>query len=122
MAVRRIIANLPATDPVRLARFYCDVFGLAIPLEMGWIAFLKGDARPEIELHTASEGGSGTAMPAISIAVDDLDAVETAARAAGAAPVYGPVTEPWGVRRFYLRDPEGNLINVLAHTDAHHEG
>ena len=28
---------------------------------------------------------------------------------------YGPVTEPWGVTRFYVRDPFGRLINVLEH-------
>ena len=28
---------------------------------------------------------------------------------------YGPITEPWGVRRFYVRDPFGRLINILEH-------
>ena len=28
---------------------------------------------------------------------------------------YGPVNEPWGVRRLFLRDPAGHLINVLEH-------
>jgi len=29
--------------------------------------------------------------------------------------VYGPVDEPWGVRRFFVRDPDGVVISVLAH-------
>jgi catechol 2,3-dioxygenase-like lactoylglutathione lyase family enzyme len=28
----------------------------------------------------------------------------------------GPVTEPWGVTRFYVRDPFGHLINILGHS------
>jgi catechol 2,3-dioxygenase-like lactoylglutathione lyase family enzyme len=28
---------------------------------------------------------------------------------------YGPKSEPWGVRRFYVRDPFGKLINILQH-------
>ncbi|HYN27676.1 MAG TPA: glyoxalase, partial [Burkholderiales bacterium] len=24
-------------------------------------------------------------------------------------------SEPWGVRRFYVRDPFGKLINILQH-------
>ncbi|REM04562.1 glyoxalase, partial [Mycobacterium tuberculosis] len=28
---------------------------------------------------------------------------------------YGPASEPWGVRRFYLRDPLGRLVNILQH-------
>jgi catechol 2,3-dioxygenase-like lactoylglutathione lyase family enzyme len=29
---------------------------------------------------------------------------------------YGPVDEPWGVRRFFIRDPEGSLVNILSHS------
>jgi hypothetical protein len=28
---------------------------------------------------------------------------------------YGPTSEPWGVRRFFVRDPFGKLINILVH-------
>jgi predicted enzyme related to lactoylglutathione lyase len=113
MAVTRIVANLTAPDPVGLARFYAEVFGLELPFDMGWIAFLSSDATQKIELHTASEGGSGTQLPVISIGVDDLDAAEAAVRAAGAEVVYGPASEPWGLRRFFFRDPAGNLVNVV---------
>ena len=34
---------------------------------------------------------------------------------AGVAIEYGPVEEPWGVRRFFVRDPVGTLVNVLMH-------
>lgn len=113
MAVTRIVANLSAPDPMALARFYAQVFELDLPLDMGWIAFLNKETTQKIELHTASEGGSGTELPVISIGVDDLDATEIAVRAAGAEIIYGPVTETWGLRRFFFRDPAGNLINVV---------
>jgi predicted enzyme related to lactoylglutathione lyase len=115
MAVTRIVANLAAPDPVALAMFYKKVFELELPFDMGWIAFLSSDTTQKIELHAASEGGSGTELPVISIGVDDLDATETAVRAAGAQVVYGPVKESWGLRRFYFRDPAGNLVNVVDH-------
>jgi predicted enzyme related to lactoylglutathione lyase len=113
MAVTRIIANLSAPDPISLARFYQQVFELDLPHDMGWIAFLDKNATQKIELHTASQGGSGTELPVISIGVDDLDATEAAVRAAGAEVVYGPVREEWGLRRFFFRDPAGNLVNVV---------
>jgi predicted enzyme related to lactoylglutathione lyase len=112
MAVRRIVANLHAPDPAALARFYAEVFGFELPLDMGWISFLTGGTQ-QIELHAASEGGSGTEVPVISIEVDDLAAAEAAVRLAGAEVTYGPVSEPWGIRRFYFRDPAGNLINTV---------
>jgi predicted enzyme related to lactoylglutathione lyase len=113
MAVTRIVANLAAPDPMALARFYQEVFGLNLAFDMGWITFLSRDAAQKIELHTASEGGRGTELPVISIGVDDLDATEAAIRAAGAEVVYGPAKEAWGLRRFFFRDPAGNLINVV---------
>lgn len=113
MAVTRIVANIYTTSPVELARFYQDVFELEMKFDMGWIAFLSREATQKIELHTASEGGAGTELPVISIGVDDLDATEAEVRKAGAGIVYGPVREPWGLRRFFFRDPSGNLVNVV---------
>ena len=54
-------------------------------------------------------------MPDLSIEVDDVDAALAAMEAAGFQIEYGPVDEPWGVRRFFVRDPFGKLINILAH-------
>nr|WP_294560107.1 VOC family protein [uncultured Rhodopila sp.] len=115
MAVTRIVANLAAPDPMALAMFYRKVFGLDLPFDMGWIAFLSTATTQQVELHTASQGGSGKQLPVISIGVDDLDATENAVRAAGAEVVYGPVEESWGLRRFFFRDPAGNLVNVVDH-------
>ncbi len=113
MGVTRIVANLKAPDPMALANFYKEVFDLDLPFDMGWIAFLSKDSTQKIELHTASEGGCGTELPVISIGVEDLDSIEAAVRAAGAEVVYGPTTEDWGLRRFFFRDPAGNLVNVV---------
>lgn len=109
----RIVANLSAPDPIALAKFYEEVFELDLSLDMGWISFLTNESTQKIELHTASQGGSGTELPVISIGVDDLDATEASVRAAGAEIVYGPVKEDWGLRRFYFRDMAGNLVNVV---------
>lgn len=113
MGVTRIVANLKASDPMALAKFYNETFKLDLPFDMGWIAFLNKDATQKIELHTASEGGCGTELPVISIGVEDLEEAEAAVRAAGAEVVYGPTTEAWGLRRFFFRDPSGNLVNVV---------
>jgi len=37
-------------------------------------------------------------------------------RGAGVLIDYGPVLEPWGVRRFFVRDPFGRLVNFLSHS------
>lgn len=113
MTVTRIVANLKADEPSELAEFYQKVFGLRLPLDMGWITFLEADSQQKVEMHTASQGGNGTELPVVSIGVDDLASCEASVRDAGADIVYGPVKEEWGLSRFYFRDPAGNLINVV---------
>lgn len=69
-----------------------------------------------LQISFLSEGGSGTPVPDLSIEVDDLDAALERMKTAGVAIEYGPADEPWGVRRFYVRDPFGKLVNILTHT------
>jgi len=116
MSVLRIVTNLKTTEPAATAAFYRDMFGLEPAMDQGWIVTLAGTPSQPVQLTLASEGGSGTELPALSIEVDDLDDTLSRARKLGADPEYGPVDEPWGVRRFYIRDPAGTLINVLSHS------
>jgi catechol 2,3-dioxygenase-like lactoylglutathione lyase family enzyme len=102
-----------------VAGFYRDIFGLETAMDHGWIVTLAGAGQQATQLSIASEGGSGTEVPALSIEVDDLEGVLARAAAQGHTPAYGPVSEPWGVRRFYLRDPAGHLVNVLSHIAEH---
>jgi len=51
----------------------------------------------------------------LTIEVDDVDAAHARAVAAGAKILYPLTTEPWGVRRFYVSDPDGVVINVMTH-------
>ncbi len=115
MAVKRIVANIAANDVDRAKAFYGDVLGLGIAMDHGWIVTFAAPTSAAPQISIAREGGSGTAVPDISIEVDDLDEIHRRAAAAGFAIEYGPRREPWGVRRFYVRDPFGRLINVLAH-------
>ncbi|WP_376095724.1 VOC family protein [Roseomonas sp. CCTCC AB2023176] len=116
MAVKRIVANIAAAETGAARAFYGDVLGLDLVMDLGWIvtfAAASESAVPQVSI--AAEGGSGTAVPDLSVEVDDFDDVLRRAEEAGFLPEYGPVREPWGVRRFYLRDPFGRLVNILTH-------
>jgi catechol 2,3-dioxygenase-like lactoylglutathione lyase family enzyme len=54
-------------------------------------------------------------VPDLSIEVDDLDAAIARVKKAKVPIEYGPTSEPWGVRRFFVRDPFGKLLNILVH-------
>lgn len=115
MAVRRIVANLAAADPAEAKAFYADFLGLDVVMDLGWILTFAADGSAMPQLSVASEGGGGTPVPALSIEVDDVDAAYLEARKRGLSIVYDLTDEPWGVRRFFVRDPFGNTVNILAH-------
>lgn len=115
MKVKRIVANINTQTVDDAKHFYQEVFGLDLLMDHGWIATYGSDEQMSVQISFASQGGSGTPTPDLSIEVDDIDAALDRIQRAGIPLEYGPVNEPWGVRRFYVRDPFGKLVNVLAH-------
>jgi catechol 2,3-dioxygenase-like lactoylglutathione lyase family enzyme len=115
MAVNRVVANI-ATEQLETAKvFYGEVLGMEIGMDHGWIITFIGSGLSSPQISFAAEGGSGTPVPDLSIEVDDLAAVHSRMVGAGYQVEYGPVTEPWGVKRFFVRDPFGKLLNILCH-------
>jgi catechol 2,3-dioxygenase-like lactoylglutathione lyase family enzyme len=115
MKVKRIVANVATGDIAAARRFYGEILGLDVLMDHGWLTTYGSSAKMTVQVSFAREGGSGTPVPDLSIEVDDVDAALARVRKAGIAIEYGPVDEPWGVRRFYVRDPFGKLINILTH-------
>lgn len=117
MAVRRIVADLSAADPGKARAFYETLLGLKVVMDQGWILTFASDVPTTPQVTVASEGGSGTPVPHLSVEVDDVDDVHRRASAAGFEIVYDITDEPWGVRRFFVRDPTGRVVNILAHIE-----
>ncbi len=115
MTVLRIVANIAADDPSEVQTFYTELFGLDVLMDFGWIVTLGSKERATTQISLMSDGGSGTPVPDISIEVDDVDTVHDRAREMGCAIKYDLTDEPWGVRRFFVADPTGKILNVLSH-------
>lgn len=115
--VKRIVPNLHATEAERAAgdTFYRDILGLECLMDLGWIQTYGGPTPVIPQVNLGTEGGSETLLPQVSIEVDSVDEAYTRMSEAGFEITYGPKDEPWGVRRFYVLDPYGNLLNILEH-------
>lgn len=84
-------------------------------MDLGWInTFGSKEAKP-VQISVVSEGGSGTPVPDMSFEVSDLQTALERVESRNINIEYGPVSEPWKVKRFFVRDPFGKLINVLEH-------
>ncbi|MNL17011.1 Glyoxalase-like domain protein [compost metagenome] len=115
MKVKRIVANIDTKKMARAKRFYQDVLGLKVLMDMDWIVTYGSNTKMTLQMSVMSEGGSGAPVPDLSIEVDDVDEAFNRMKKARFKIEYPLTNEPWGVRRFFVRDPMGKLVNILAH-------
>ncbi|SDC12745.1 VOC family protein [Actinokineospora iranica] len=115
MAVMRVVPDLKSAALDRAKAFYTAVLGLRVVMDLGWIVTLADPDRPGVQVSLMTHDATAPVTPAASVEVDDVDAAYAAAVAAGAEIVHPLTDEPWGVRRFFVRDPDGHVLNVLAH-------
>jgi catechol 2,3-dioxygenase-like lactoylglutathione lyase family enzyme len=115
MAVSRVVPDLKCSSLRRATEFYTSVLGMSVVMDLGWIVTLADPQRPEVQLSLMTHDETGPVVPVASIQVDDVDASYRAAIAAGAEIVHELTDESWGVRRFFVRDPDGHVVNILAH-------
>jgi catechol 2,3-dioxygenase-like lactoylglutathione lyase family enzyme len=110
------VANVKAKNVSDAKRFYEKVLGLEQLMDLGWITTYGSNAKSIVQMSFMKEGGSGTAVPDISIEVDDVDEAYKRMKVGKFKIEYDITDEPWGVRRFFVRDPFGKLVNILSHT------
>ena len=108
--VRRVVPDLHCPDVPAARAFYADVLGMEVAMDLGWIVTLRSPGQPVAQVTLQGEGG-----PHLTIEVDDVDAAYDAARRAGHEIVRPLADEEWGVRRFFVRDPAGTVVNVMSH-------
>lgn len=115
MPVRRIVLDIDTQSIEEVRTFYEQLFDLKPVMDHGWIVTLSAETSGPLQISIAREGGSGAPVPDVSIEVDDVDDVYRRAKAARLPIPYDLTDEPWGVRRFFVRDPAGKVLNVLSH-------
>ncbi|HLJ67780.1 MAG TPA: VOC family protein [Chloroflexota bacterium] len=115
MSIRRVVPDL-RTDQIAESRdFYTQVLGMEVTMDMGWIVFLVSPGNPTAQVQLMTHDAAAPIVPNITIEVQDVDAVHASAVRFGAQIVYPLTDEPWGVRRFFVADPSGTVINVMMH-------
>ena len=118
MGIRRIVPNLTTQDPDLCREFYVGFLGLEVAMDMGWIATYASPTNPTAQVTLIRAGEDAPAQPAISVEVEDVDRAHGEAVARGFRVVYPLTDEPWGVRRFWVEDPDGVVLNVMSHGHA----
>jgi predicted enzyme related to lactoylglutathione lyase len=115
MHVIRIMPNLRVADVDAAKGFYTGYLGLTTEdFNMGWVArYTSPDAGGIVQLVTRDATAAEDAV--ISIHTDDVEAAYAEAQDLGYEIVHPLTTEAWGVHRFHVRAPDGNVINIVGH-------
>ncbi len=117
MRVTRVIADLPVADLAAAKSFYTGFLGLTTEeFNLGWVArYTSPDTGANVQLVTRD--AAAPEDPVISVLTDDVDGAYAEALELGYEIVHPLTTEPWGVRRFFVRAPDGTVVNVARHRD-----
>lgn len=119
MRPTRVIANLSVPDIGEARTFYADYLGLSVEglTQLDWVArFEAPEGGAAVQLVTRDATAPEDSV--ISVAVgDDIEEAYEEAQRRGYEIVHPLTTEPWGLRRFLVRAPDGNVVNVNSHKD-----
>jgi catechol 2,3-dioxygenase-like lactoylglutathione lyase family enzyme len=119
MSIRRAIPNLLSGDLAAAREFYAGFLGFDVAMdEEGFTMFASPSNRTaQITVAEKDNPGQdrGISVARVSVEVENVDALHAEAVRRGLEIVYPLTNEPWGIRRFFVRDPDGVVINVAQH-------
>ena len=117
MRANGIMANLRVADIEAAKAFYTDFLGLSTEVfNMGWVArYASPETGARVQLVTRDATASEDSV--VSVHTDDVDAAWAQAQELGFEIVRPLTKESWGVRRFLVRAPDGNVVNIVDHRD-----
>jgi catechol 2,3-dioxygenase-like lactoylglutathione lyase family enzyme len=113
MGIRRAVPNIRSARPEDTRDFFVDLLGFEVVMDIDWVVTVASPTNASVQVNII--GSDDPAAPGISVEVADVDAVHAAAVERGLEIAYPIRDEPWGVRRFMLREPSGTLVNVVSH-------
>ena len=87
-------------------------------MDLGWVVSFHSRSTETAQLTLMSADASAPVVPDVTIEVDDVDAVYSEVRRRGYEIVHPITDEPWPVRRFFVRSPDGIVFNVMTHRDS----
>jgi len=114
MSIRRAMPDI-RSEAMEESRDFYGLLGFEEVMNLGWVMTLASPSNPTAQVTFMSHDKTAPVVPDMSVEVDDVDAAYTVMRESGAEVVHPLQDEEWGVRRFFVRDPNGRVVNVVSH-------
>jgi catechol 2,3-dioxygenase-like lactoylglutathione lyase family enzyme len=115
MNIKRVVPDIKSDCIDESRDFYTGFLGFQVGMDLGWVVTFVSPSNPTAQVTVLRDDESSSVQPQMSIEVDNVDEAHARAIEQGLKIVYPLTDEPWGVRRFFVADPNGVVINVLRH-------
>jgi predicted enzyme related to lactoylglutathione lyase len=115
MNIRRIVMDIQSDDFDENRNFYENLIGLELGMDLGWIMTFGSPSSPTAQLTLLKKDLTAPVNPNLTIEVEDVESIYANAIKRGLNIVHPLTNEPWGVRRFFVVDPNGLVVNVMSH-------
>jgi catechol 2,3-dioxygenase-like lactoylglutathione lyase family enzyme len=115
MKISRVVPDIRSRQMDESRAFYVDFLGFNVGMDMGFITTFVSPTNPTSQITVLHDDGSSALLPNVSIEVEDVDKVFVEATRRGLEIAYPLTDEPWGVRRFFVVDPSGTVLNIMSH-------
>jgi catechol 2,3-dioxygenase-like lactoylglutathione lyase family enzyme len=103
----RVVPNI-ASDKLDDSRdSYAGLLGFQVAMDLGWILTLVSPSNPTAQLSVVRQDATAPVIPQLTVEVADVEAIHAQAVRRGLELEYPLTDEPWGVRRFFVKDPNG---------------
>lgn len=115
MTIKRIVPDLTLKDVDASRTFYMEVIGLELGMDLGWVMTFGSPDVDAAQITLMHGDATAPVNPEVTIEATDVERVYATCLEHNLPIVYPLTDEPWGVRRFFVRDPNGVVVNVMAH-------
>ena len=118
ISINRIVPNIFSNDLENSKQFYTNFLEMDLVMDMEWILTFASKENPTSQISIIQfdkQGKLDNTATFLSIEVSDIDKLYERAKKQNIDIVYPITEEPWGVKRFFVKDPNGATINLLAH-------
>ena len=118
ISINRIVPNIFSNDLENSKQFYTNFLEMDLVMDMEWILTFASKENPTSQISIIQfdkQGKLDNTATFLSIEVSDIDKLYESAKKQNIEIVYPITEEPWGVKRFFVKEPNGATINLLAH-------
>jgi catechol 2,3-dioxygenase-like lactoylglutathione lyase family enzyme len=110
MSIKRVVPDIKSKRLEDSRAFYVDFLGLKVAMDLGFVVTFVSPGNATAQINVMRDDNPSTLLANMSIEVEDVDEVHASAIERRPEIVYPLTDEPWGVRRFFVVDPNGIIL------------